>query len=113
MPFNTQPPYNLGIVEDVTVSRALGVNYTNNTGRTMFVFVSVRCTTGAAPNMAYAASQINSSDISYAGYESGVPAGLNTNFTLPFAVPPGGVYSVGASVSGTGAVFLRRWIEAY
>lgn len=113
MPFNTQPPYNISVVVDVTASRALNVDYTNNTGKTMFVHATVRCTTGAAPNLAIATILVDGQPKNNAGYETGSPTDMNTYFELVAPVPPGSRYMVGNGTSGTGNVELYSWVEAY
>ncbi len=113
MPFNTQPPYNITKVDDVTASRAIdGTVYQNLTSKTMFVTVCCVCQGNVAATAVFGA---------YIG-ETGAPnnnagsvginsftAGLVLYQELEFKVPPGWYYRVATG----GNCIMWLWTEAY
>lgn len=85
---------------DVTGSRALATNYTNNTNRTIWVLACIKATS-ASP------TAINAT-VGAVTQEGTVVAAVNYISQMSFPVPPGKVYQV--SVLG-GTATLQSWAE--
>ncbi len=82
-------------VNNVTASRAIGVVYTNTTGKMMFVQAYIICDT-------YGQGYVNGVFVSE--YISG---GAGVGFGMVLCVPPGNTYEI------TGACILESWVEVY
>lgn len=80
---------------DVTSSRALGTNYTNNTGRPIQVIVSTVANTSAPATSVTVSGVVIATAQGSESYYQGVP--------ISFIVPNGAVYSVSGSMS--------KWVE--
>lgn len=97
-------------VSDVTASRSLNTNYTNQTGRTKFVTVSMRCTATLITDQAYSRAKLNGVSICFAG--TFALASSDVIHTMTFEVPPQSVYRVEDIKSGGGNVIITTWSEA-
>jgi hypothetical protein len=113
MPFNTQPPYNVTKVDDVTASRAIdGTVYQNLTGKTMFVTICGACSGNVGATAvfgAYIGANAAPNENAGAVGISSFTAGLVLYLELEFKVPPGWYYR--GSSAGNCIMFL--WVEAY
>lgn len=112
--FNTQAPWNIGVTGVLTVGRALGVVYTNNTGKTMFVVVNLDM---AAPNINAEAGvriDVNTNTVATPTLDA---LDATTNISeiriVTFFVPPGGTYLIDNISSDGGTVTIHRWVESY
>lgn len=114
MPFNTQAPWSVTIVDIVTLSRAFNVDYVNNTGKTMFVMVTVIHHVEALNDYATVGADVDTWNVATSSLSAGA-AGINldTVASLVFAVMPGSTYKLVQSVGGTGVNALDRWVESY
>lgn len=100
----------------VTGSRALGTNYQNTSGKTMFVTVAIaHVVVGAgqtAKNVAYVEAGDSTPDTAvtqvYTTYGS---AALNQCLSMTFVVPAGSYYQVSDEDGGGGASTLTLWTE--
>lgn len=98
-------------VNDVTASRVIGTEYTNNTGKIMFVDVTCFCTvTGAGGTAFFRGDSPTGTQIQYAGFAtSPIQEGY---FNLSYMIPVNQTYKIVKSeVNGT--VALTKWIEVY
>lgn len=116
MPFPSNPPFSILASADVTVGRAFAVTYTNNTGRTMFVNVTIQQTW-------IASSARNSLELIVGGVQTGQAGWLVTPafgaaleddcFTLlSFWVMPGQTYRIQQTVTGGSTNTIAFWIES-
>jgi len=104
------------VINNVTGSRAIdGTTYTNNTGKTMFVSITVNHHIQTAPASTYITLAVNGVDISRSAIAYSSAGGiLDTVDCLTTQVPPGGTYSVSQAQIGAGsATVLSYWSEAY
>jgi hypothetical protein len=112
MPFNTTPPYVVTTSQNVTASRALNTTYTNNTGKTMWVTISVTCRTPVIGDAAFVTFQTPvATAIALTGFNGGVMA--ETIFVVSGEVKPGETYRVVPTIIDTGVVNLIYWRESY
>lgn len=112
MVYNVQPPYNIVAVNDVTASRLFGNDYTNSTGRTLFVTVSGFLDITLAGGNGLLTPFIGGVAGIRSGIQAGGIVGQTFHFMVSFEVPPGAVYQVLNSFNN--AVWtLIRWMEAY
>ena len=92
-------------MSDVLASRAVGVTYTNSSGRHLFVLLSASSGDNAAR---YMYVYINGSPISNSKVTENNGTGYQRlNSTVSFIVPPGQTYAV----SGSGTLNLYAWQE--
>lgn len=99
---------------DVTNQRNLNAIYQNNTGRPIFVSVSVNCvgTAGTTAVIRAHVEKVSPPTISVA--ETGLfnnPSAVDLIGHISFIVPEGFFYSVDADASGGSLVGLNHWIE--
>ena len=99
-------------VLDLTASKALDTTYTNNTGRTLFLYITVNVAVTTPGGHSWAAGVVNGQTIAFEGVSNDASATMEYVLVLPFAVPPGKTYSV-TSVIFNGFVTLYRWVEAW
>lgn len=114
MPFNTQAPWNVTKVDIVTLTRAIHVDYTNDTGKTMFVMIEGIMHVEALNDYATFGADVDTWNVAGISLSSAtIGLNLDTIGMMVFAVMPGSVYRISASQSGTGAYAIARWTEAY
>lgn len=102
------------IINNVTAQRAFYTVYTNNTGRTVCVLVSVVCFRAnvPAPNGAYVTGFVDGQNVSWAGFFSYGNHLGRAVFQIFMIVPAGITYEVRSYVSGVGStVDLAFWQE--
>lgn len=100
-------------VTNVTASRAIdGTLYTNTTGRTLIIIVTVECVSTVNNDAATVLLVVNEITHSVIGLDKGI-AGLHIQCAGTIMVPPGQTYRANTSASGGGSVTLTRWIESY
>lgn len=99
-------------IENVTASRTLGIEYTNNTGKLLLVEATAVCTTA---NPAETSIIFGCSPIATYQQANGINGGPATSVyaCVSFIVPVGGTYAVTYSSSGAATCTLFRWIEVY
>lgn len=112
MPFNTQPPYNVTMQQEVTATRALNTWYTNDTGRTMFYIVSVRCSAPAAGDYVLISPEVPGATQGQAGLNNTTGTQRSVDIVVTGIARPGESYRVTAVQNATGAFTLLRWLEA-
>ncbi len=103
-------------LNDVTASRALLNNYTNATGKTLFVSVGIACEIRVSGDTATAAVLIDGVNLLNIGISvfGGVTPVGTFYYNFSFFVPLGAVYRINPSITGTGNVFISpKWIEQY
>jgi len=98
---NSLIPQLFASVNNVTGSRSLGVTYTNNTGKPMFVSV-VGVSTGGGSNFNFFVNGILT-------FTFGQPNTSSETSTMGM-VPPGATYEVTNTVSG---INVQSWVEIY
>jgi hypothetical protein len=96
-----------------TATRNFGVDYTNNTGRTIFLGITILHQIPTVSDNAYAAVVINGTVISRSGYEIGNSPGETMTTSQMAAVKPGQTYRCNSFVGGTGTNTLVAWIESW
>jgi hypothetical protein len=111
------PPFTT--VSTVTATRALNTAYTNSTGMTMHVAVTVLChiaSGGVGNESAYVQNYVSGTTRGYSGLlnilipNEQILEGL---FMLSFPVPNGSSYRVDSTVVGAGcSVTLYTWTES-
>jgi hypothetical protein len=112
--FNTQAPYNVENVNDVTGSRALDTPYTNTKAKTLFITVTCRCQKTLQAASAYFQGKIGGITTGSAGIESGLlNAPFNGYFCLVCPVKPQQTYEIPTTLSGDGSITLTSWIESW
>lgn len=98
-------------VNDVTASRALTTTYTNNSGRTLYVIVTMQHSITVANGSAFVTGVVVGISAVISGILQGA-AGHQTYQECVFFVPPGATYRVNTQVvNGTNT--MTSWIEAY
>ena len=112
MPFNTQPPYNVVLSVDETASRDFNIDYTNNTGRTMFVTITTNFTTPNAGEVARITGWAGGAQKGVVGITGGI-AGLAIQCEQNLVVKPGEVYKSNKVITGAATATLVKWIETY
>jgi len=116
MPFLTNPAFAVREVNNVTGIRAYNVEYTNLTGRTMFVHTThilTFLTEGDNVLIQSLVGGINQGNVGIAGYPiPAAPLGSIEEFALDMIVPPGVTYQLVPAVAGTGTAVLQSWFEA-
>jgi hypothetical protein len=111
MDINTSLNPPIGVITDVTTSRAIdGTVYTNTTGKTMFVMVAALCTVTVAAGMAFIRPIVAGFSMSASGLVSAPIMSIEAEIT--FAVPPGATYSV-ATYATNGNCIKDKWVESY
>jgi len=103
-------------VDDVTASRAIdGTVYTNTTGRTIYLFVSI--VLGILAIGDYAQINIYVNSLNKGGVRVQPIGGASPigyfGHIIPQAVPPGATYRFVTAVTGTGTVTKNIWTESY
>lgn len=111
--FNTQPPYSLMKVEDKTASRNLGQNYTNTTGRTLFIFCNIVAQVTVLNDTALAYTTIDGVNGNVVGHEANIAFAARSRFILAFAVMPGSTYAINTIQTDNGFVLKGNWTECY
>ncbi len=99
-------------IDDLTASRQLVANYTNTTGKTMYVNVTVLLNTPLNTDIATLTANINGVTMAATGLYTGV-AGHYHYSSLTLTVRPGDVYKFQSNIFGTGSVVLWKWMESY
>ena len=112
MPFNTQPPYNIQTVAQVTASRALGVDYTNNTGKTMFVSLTVEARAPVAGDQTITTLKVNTDTVGTLGIDAGTSV-IEIRCMGMMCVRPGAIYGTTVTNVGTGNTIISRWVESW
>lgn len=108
------PPYNIISIIDQTGSRLIdGTVYTNTTGRTLFVYVTIQCVIGATPNVATCTFVAGAPSFTLGFVGTGNPIGAAQQMQGVFVVAPGATYRATANAGATSTVSLVKWIEAY
>jgi len=97
-------------VQNVTASRNLDVEYTNQTGRTLFVQVSLRCQTLLNTDVALAAIIVSGISVHVFGHQLFV---ADITQSVSFVVPPGAKYKIVNGATGTGSLTKIGWTEAF
>lgn len=113
MPFNTSPPWNITTLSDVTASRAFGVEYTNTTGKTMFVIISIDH--GLTANTGRAFVVVESPHQIQQVAQGGIMQGFDTQqhkSTLICVISPGVNYYVSED-AWAGYNNIIRWFELW
>lgn len=99
-----RPDRSLGVNQqwtDVTATRALGVTYTNNTGRTIAIAVN----TEALQDGAAATLTVDGKPLSF--HQSGT--NVATDVTHSAVIPQGSTYRLDQAVAGT--IGIGNWFE--
>ncbi len=100
-------------VQNVTASRSFGVNYTNITGKTLFVNLYISCNVASVGGNALITIQSPQVTVlGYAGIVSGGTPGETMCASVSLIVPPGVTYRFN-DVSTGGTVSIQSWIELY
>lgn len=101
---------------DETFTRSLDVPYTNNTGRMMFVIVSVTSKANASANaeaMVYGQTPSGDFKTEFGFANSGSLTNAEIDGSITFIVPPGQTYQVFTELLNGGSVQKLKWIEFY
>lgn len=110
MAHREQPAYVMSVV-DVTTSRAFSVNYTNSTGKTLFLTISLLSSVTVAGGQAIALLTGN-------GITNSTVVGLNAApvmsayVELTSIIKSGKAYRLEAFETN-GTIAITKWIEAY
>ena len=94
-----------------TASRALNTEYTNTTGRSMFVSCSVYLIIVTGADSADATASVDSVASASCSIGTGSSAGTYVQ-NLNFVVPPGKTYRVDKIEGTAGQVLLNIWTES-
>lgn len=86
-------------IVNVKASRAIATNYTNTTGKTIFVMVAV----GSASGPYSVVAVVNGTDI------QGTGSPTTTAAAVFFPVPPGGAYAI--NMDGGSSYNIYTWVE--
>lgn len=102
------PPF--AVASLVTASRALNTDYSNTSGKYMFVNITTKniITDGASAAETYI--YVGGVQHGFAGKPFGAPAG-SSYFNISGIVAPGATYRFTSVVSGTGVVTLHHVLE--
>lgn len=98
------------VVNNVTASRAFTTTYTNTTGRTLYVLVTVYLQITLAGGTAFVQALVNA--ISYLSGLANAANGHNEYRICSFFVPPGATYRLNKT-EANGTCTIQTWIEAY
>lgn len=109
MTFND--PYTIVEVNDVTASRSTFTTYTNTSGRTMFLLITIDANVTAANGYAYIIEYINGVQIAESGMV-GSSVVLRAALQSCILIKPGNTYRV-EHFNGLGTCTISKWIEAY
>lgn len=105
---NQSMPF-VSVINDVTSTKSIDFDYTNNTGKTLMVVVSGAFQTVAGGDVARFDGKVNSAEVARAGiYTVGI-----SYIPLVMFVPIGSTYRISKYTAGTGTAVVRRWIEAF
>jgi len=107
---NSQRPY-IVWVGDMTSYRSLNTDYTNTSGRTMFVTVSARLD---IVNIGDIASLVGFVDaVVTQSLQNRLATTGYVDMSMTMIVPPSSTYKANYAVFGTAEVTMLRWMEAY
>ena len=105
------------VVNDETLTRALGTNYQNTTGRPLLVLVTATCNKKGAAEAANIRALVAETTppaeiVQFSGFCSEVGSALQKAFfTLCFTVPNQWYYKVDGVADGTSSVVMYTWFE--
>lgn len=102
------PPFSVSSL--VTVSRALNTDYTNTSGKYMYVNITTKNTITDGASAAEIYIYVNGVQHGFAGKPFGAPAG-SSYFNVSGIVPPSATYKFTSVTSGTGVVTLLHVLE--
>jgi hypothetical protein len=109
---NTNPPFNVISAQELHTTRALSNVYTNNTGRTIFLNVTVYHIVTVAGGWGQVIGKLNGTPVTKVSTNTGASA-LNDDgaISLTMFIPPGKTYEIAASSSNM-TWTLTYWQEA-
>lgn len=107
-----QVPYNVQTFTNVTALRGLDIEYINNTGRTLFCYITLSV---ATPLVGDRAVGVFKSPSTFSLLSAGLMSGTFPQmlFSLTGIVKPGNTYKLSPVIIGNGAVAFSAWIEVY
>ncbi len=97
---------------NLVASRAFGIDYLNDTGKTKFIFIGLNLTSNDAVNFGACNGMVDNLNQQSISIQP-VGAAAVVNMTMPLIVPPGSYVKLINASNLLGSASIQSWVESY